>query len=85
MKLAFFSFHQDEGIEEVEEVRVVRVYDLGVRVLDRTAFIPFLCAGDPDLETTAEAVKYLSEISADIIELGVPYSVLNLFHYIFIW
>lgn len=76
VKLGFFSFHQDEGIEEFEEVRFGFVCDLGVRVLDRTAFIPFLCAGDPDLDTTAEAVKYLNEISADIIELGVPYSVL---------
>jgi hypothetical protein len=39
------------------------------------AFIPFLCAGDPDLDTTAAAVKKLDEIGADVIELGVPYSV----------
>lgn len=40
----------------------------------KTAFIPFLCAGDPDLETTATAVKRLDAIGADVIELGVPYS-----------
>jgi len=38
------------------------------------AFIPFLCAGDPDLETTAAALRKLDEVGADIIELGVPYS-----------
>lgn len=40
----------------------------------KTAFIPFLCAGDPDLETTATALRKLDEIGADVIELGVPYS-----------
>lgn len=41
----------------------------------RIAFIPFLCAGDPDLETTATALKKLDALGADVIELGVPYSV----------
>nr|QKY14877.1 tryptophan synthase alpha chain (TRPA) [Polytomella parva] len=40
----------------------------------KVAFIPFLCAGDPDLETTALAVERLDKIGADVIELGVPYS-----------
>ncbi|KAI8477387.1 MAG: tryptophan synthetase alpha subunit [Monoraphidium minutum] len=40
----------------------------------KVAFIPFLCAGDPDLETTAEALKRLDALGADVIELGVPYS-----------
>jgi hypothetical protein len=42
---------------------------------DRIAFIPFLCAGDPDLETTAVALQKLDALGADVIELGVPYSV----------
>lgn len=41
----------------------------------RVAFIPFLCAGDPDLDTTAKALLKLDEIGADVMELGVPYSV----------
>lgn len=41
----------------------------------RVAFIPFICAGDPDLETTELALKKLDAIGADVIELGVPYSV----------
>lgn len=38
------------------------------------AFIPFITCGDPDLETTAEIVKEMSEKGADIIELGIPFS-----------
>lgn len=38
------------------------------------ALIPFITAGDPDLETTAEALRVLDRSGADIIELGVPYS-----------
>lgn len=38
------------------------------------ALIPFITAGDPDLETTAEALRVLDAAGADIIELGVPYS-----------
>eukprot|EP00242_Pyramimonas_sp_CCMP2087_P007289 CAMPEP_0198207032 /NCGR_PEP_ID=MMETSP1445-20131203/10527_1 /TAXON_ID=36898 /ORGANISM="Pyramimonas sp., Strain CCMP2087" /LENGTH=291 /DNA_ID=CAMNT_0043879927 /DNA_START=252 /DNA_END=1127 /DNA_ORIENTATION=- len=38
------------------------------------AFIPFICAGDPDLATTEKALRILDEVGADVIELGVPYS-----------
>ena len=41
---------------------------------NRCALIPFITAGDPDLETTAKALKILAKNGADIIELGVPYS-----------
>ena len=37
-------------------------------------FIPFITAGDPDLETTAKALQILADNGADAIELGVPYS-----------
>ena len=45
-------------------------------VLDdgKRAFIPFICAGDPDLESTKKALKILDDAGADVIELGVPYS-----------
>ncbi len=36
--------------------------------------IPFITAGDPDLDTTVEAIRTLAKNGADIIELGVPYS-----------
>jgi tryptophan synthase alpha chain len=38
------------------------------------ALIPFITAGDPDLTTTAEALRVLDRNGASIIELGVPYS-----------
>jgi tryptophan synthase alpha chain len=38
------------------------------------ALIPFITAGDPDLETTAKALQVLDQSGADMIELGVPYS-----------
>jgi tryptophan synthase alpha chain len=38
------------------------------------ALVPFLTAGDPDLETTEALVLTMAEAGADIIELGVPFS-----------
>lgn len=38
------------------------------------AFIPFITCGDPDLETTAAAVRAAAANGADLIELGVPFS-----------
>jgi len=40
----------------------------------RAAFIPYLTAGDPDLETTGRLAIALAEAGADLIELGVPFS-----------
>ncbi|MBP5620477.1 MAG: tryptophan synthase subunit alpha, partial [Thermoguttaceae bacterium] len=38
------------------------------------AFIAFITCGDPDLETTAKAVRAAAENGADLIELGIPFS-----------
>lgn len=38
------------------------------------AFIPFVTAGDPDLETTEKILIAMSENGADIIEIGIPFS-----------
>lgn len=40
----------------------------------KTALIPFITAGDPDIHTTIAIVQKLEEAGADLIELGVPYS-----------
>ncbi len=45
-----------------------------LRDRSQCALIPFITAGDPDLETTAKALRILDRSGADIIELGVPYS-----------
>lgn len=38
------------------------------------AFIPFITCGDPDLQTTLQAVKAAADNGADLIELGIPFS-----------
>jgi tryptophan synthase alpha chain len=38
------------------------------------AFIPFVTAGDPDLETSIKIVSALADSGATITEIGVPYS-----------
>jgi len=40
----------------------------------RKGFIPFVTAGDPDLETSLSIILKLAELGADIIELGVPFT-----------
>jgi tryptophan synthase alpha chain len=37
-------------------------------------FIPFVTAGDPDIDTSLSIVLKLAEMGADVIELGVPFS-----------
>jgi tryptophan synthase alpha chain len=45
-----------------------------LRDSSKCALIPFITAGDPDLKTTAQALRILDQSGADLIELGVPYS-----------
>ncbi|WP_448570432.1 tryptophan synthase subunit alpha [Trichothermofontia sp.] len=45
-----------------------------LRQQHQCALIPFITAGDPDLDTTAQALQRLDRHGADMIELGVPYS-----------
>src|SRR5205807_9967048 len=40
----------------------------------RKGFIPFITAGDPDLDTTRELITELARAGASVIELGVPFS-----------
>ena len=40
----------------------------------RKAFVAYLTAGDPDLETTARMIPALEAAGVDIIEAGVPFS-----------
>ncbi|KAG2610674.1 hypothetical protein PVAP13_4KG173203 [Panicum virgatum] len=45
-----------------------------IKAQGKTAFIPYITAGDPDLATTAEALRLLDACGADVIELGMPFS-----------
>ncbi|MEO1657969.1 MAG: tryptophan synthase subunit alpha [Pseudomonadota bacterium] len=40
----------------------------------RTAFVPFIMAGDPDLATSEKLLHALPEAGADIIEIGFPFT-----------
>jgi tryptophan synthase alpha chain len=45
-----------------------------LRLRNRKAFIPFITAGDPDLETTVRLVPELERAGAAVVELGIPFS-----------
>jgi tryptophan synthase alpha chain len=45
-----------------------------LRAAGERAFVPFVTAGDPDLDTTAELILALAENGADAIEIGIPFS-----------
>ena len=40
----------------------------------RLALMPFVMAGDPDLQSTADVLLSLQRHGADVVELGIPYS-----------
>src|SRR5436309_9731991 len=40
----------------------------------RAAFIPYICAGDPNFARTVEIALALEKAGADLLELGVPFS-----------
>ena len=44
------------------------------RARNQSTLIPFVVAGDPDLERTRQLVLELERCGADLIELGVPFS-----------
>ncbi len=53
--------------------RISEVFDRASHE-SRMAFMPFLTAGDPDLETTGQMLLTLRDARVDLIELGFPYS-----------
>ena len=44
------------------------------RAARRAAFVAYVCAGDPDFETSVEVCRALLAGGVDILELGVPFS-----------
>ena len=40
----------------------------------RSAFVTFLMAGDPDLDTSLSIIKALPKAGSDLIELGIPFT-----------
>ena len=45
-----------------------------IKVENQNGFIPFITAGDPNLETTYELILKLAECNSTVIELGVPFT-----------
>jgi len=45
-----------------------------LRSAGRKGFIPYICAGDPNLKMTVELVRALETAGADLVELGIPFS-----------
>lgn len=41
---------------------------------NRACFVAYVCAGDPDFETSLEVCRTLVEEGVDVLELGVPFS-----------
>ncbi len=41
---------------------------------NRACFVAYICAGDPDFETSVEVCRTLVEGGIDVLELGVPFS-----------
>ncbi|MFP4166293.1 MAG: tryptophan synthase subunit alpha [Opitutales bacterium] len=53
--------------------RLQKTFDQA-RAADRACFVAYLCAGDPDFETSVRACRALIDSGVEILELGVPFS-----------
>lgn len=53
--------------------RIVQAFERA-RKEKRAAFVAYLCAGDPDFDTSLAACRTLIEAGVDVLELGVPFS-----------
>jgi tryptophan synthase alpha chain len=64
------------GSDSGGRVSVGRIGDAFIRLRreGRRGFIPFITAGDPDLDVTRELVVELARAGATVVELGVPFS-----------
>src|SRR5687767_11249582 len=45
-----------------------------LRAEGRKAFLPFITAGDPDLEFTSQVIRELAKRGCTLCEVGIPYS-----------
>lgn len=61
-------------MKETSSLNRIEATFKGLKSENKKAFIPYIMAGDTDLEKTTEHAMLLTECGADIIELGVPFS-----------
>ena len=59
---------------KIEAISIIDKKFNELRNKKKLALMPFIMAGDPDIETTSEILLELQEKGADLIELGIPYS-----------
>ena len=45
-----------------------------LRAARQKGFIAYICAGDPNLRTTAALARVFERVGVDVLELGVPFS-----------
>ena len=60
-------------MSKAQENRIDRRFSK-LKAQGRTAFLPFITAGDPDFETSKKLLFELPAAGADLIELGMPFS-----------
>lgn len=53
--------------------RIARTF-AAARERNRAAFVAYLCAGDPDFETSLASCRAVLRAGVDVLELGVPFS-----------
>ena len=68
MKGKNFKITKNESLSKINE----KFHDL--KNNKKLALMPFIMAGDPNIEITSEILLKLQENGADLIELGIPYS-----------
>ena len=68
MKENKIQMTKNEALSKVDE----KFYEL--KNYKKIALMPFIMAGDPNIEKTSEILLKLQENGADLIELGIPYS-----------
>lgn len=44
-----------------------------LKLQQKCAFVAYICAGDPDYESSLKCLKSLPKNGVDIIEIGVPF------------
>jgi len=59
--------------DRAESGRIERRF-AALKEADRAGLVTYLCAGDPDPQTSAELIAGLPEAGADLIEIGMPFT-----------
>lgn len=59
--------------EDIVMTKLEKLFAM-TRARNKSALMPFVVAGDPDLAFTTELVAALADAGADMIEVGVPFS-----------